>query len=432
MHGPHPTTRHRSPGHHCPLRPCRCDTAHSQCEHLATRASGACGQGVGNPSRPSKSSFLKAGEMKRGFLKAGKQETVIQLDGNISLNSESESEEEPAKAEDQILSKDEEVAKNEDESNEEGESESDEFSAQRECEQSANANLDKSKDTPVWYEPHCKRPSHIPPARTTIRRDDRIISAAALPSFSAPNCRSLGPKIKNFQDDMFMQDIDVALCSETWEKSNNKKYQKNIEEMLELNGLKMISNPRKYKRGGGVCIIANLTKVDIKALEVANPENVEAVFALVKPKITSEIKEIITFAFYSPPRSKKKAKLIDHLVTTIHTLLSRFPRAGVMGGGDRNCLNISPILAAIPRMQNIQQLPTLGGKILMFCSPPWHPSMPPLSLPPLCPATTQIKGSPATTACPSPIQSPGTPSGNSRSTLSAPLGRCLTLQNNVL
>ena len=108
--------------------------------------------------------------------------------------------------------------------------------------------------------------------------------------------------------------------------------------------------------------IADLTKVNIKALEVANPDNVEAVFALVKPKITSEseIKEIITFAFYSPPGSKKKAKLIDHLVTTIHTLLSRFPRAGVMGGGDRNCLNISPILAAIPRMQNIQQLPTMA------------------------------------------------------------------------
>ena len=108
--------------------------------------------------------------------------------------------------------------------------------------------------------------------------------------------------------------------------------------------------------------IADLTKVNIKALEVANPDNVEAVFALVKPKITSEseIKEIITFAFYSPPRSKKKAKLIDHLVTTIHTLLSRFPRAGVMGGGDQNCLNISPILAAIPRMQNIQQLPTMA------------------------------------------------------------------------
>ena len=126
----------------------------------------------------------------------------------------------------------------------------------------------------------------------------------------------------------------------------------------------MISNPRKYQRGGGVCIIADLTKVNIQAIDVPNPDNVEPFFALVKPKIQSDIKEVITFALYSPPRSRKKSKLIDHIVTTIHNLLSRYPRAGIMGGGDRNCLNISPILAAIPRMQNVQQLPTLKGKNL--------------------------------------------------------------------
>ena len=161
-----------------------------------------------------------------------------------------------------------------------------------------------------------------------------------------------------------MRNIEVALCSETWEKSANKEFQKKLENIVEMKGFKMISNPRKYQRGGGVCIIADLTKVNIQAIDVPNPDNVEAVFALVKPKIQSDIKEVITFAFYSPPRSRKKTKLIDHLVITIHNLLSRYPRAGIMGGGDRNCLNISPILAAIPRMQNVQQLPTLKGKNL--------------------------------------------------------------------
>ena len=235
------------------MRPCRCDTAHPQCEHIATRASGACGQGVGAPSLPSECSYQsqKAGELKRGFPKAGKQETIIQLDGNTSLSSESESEEETTKGEDQISSKYEDMAEKEDTEDESEEGESDEFSDQCEYEQSANSDV----VAPAWYEPNCKRPRNIPSVCTTIRRDNRIISAGALPSFSAPNCRSLGLKIKNFQEDMFLQDIDVALCSETWEKSNNKKYQKNIEEMLELNGLKMISNPRKYKRGGGVSII---------------------------------------------------------------------------------------------------------------------------------------------------------------------------------
>ena len=69
-----------------------------------------------------------------------------------------------------------------------------------------------------------------------------------------------------------MRSIDVALCSETWEKSSNKRFQKKVENLLEMKGLKMISNPRKYQRGGGVCIIADLTKVYIQAVEVSNPK----------------------------------------------------------------------------------------------------------------------------------------------------------------
>ena len=49
----------------------------------------------------------------------------------------------------------------------------------------------------------------------------------------------------------------------------------------------------------------------------------------------------------------------------MHSLLTTYPDAGIFGGGDRNCYNLGPILeAGIPRLQNIQQLPTLGAKKL--------------------------------------------------------------------
>ena len=111
--------------------------------------------------------------------------------------------------------------------------------------------------------------------------------------------------------------------------------------------------------------MADLTQVKIQALEIPNPHNLEIVWALVKPISPGPIKQIVTFAFYSPPRSRKKTKMTDHIVTTLHSLLTSYPEAGIMGGGDRNCYNIGPILAGgIPRLQNIQQLPTLGGKNL--------------------------------------------------------------------
>ena len=161
-----------------------------------------------------------------------------------------------------------------------------------------------------------------------------------------------------------MREVAVALCSETWEKENSKEFQIEMERLVEMEGMRMVSQPRKYKRGGGVCILADLSHVSIQPLEIPNPHNLEIVFALVKPKKAGPIKEIIVFAFYSPPRSRKKNKLIDHIVTTLHGLQTTFPRAGVMGGGDRNCLNIAPILAAVPRLLNIQPLPTHGGRNL--------------------------------------------------------------------
>ena len=202
------------------------------------------------------------------------------------------------------------------------------------------------------------------PVRRVVRRNSRLEAASTLPSFSAPNCRSLRPKLNSFVEDMKMREVGVALCSETWEKKDCKKYQKEVERLLELEGMKMVSEPRKYKRGGGVCILADLTKVAIQPIEIPNPNNLEIVFAIVRPHHAVAMKEIITFAFYSPPKSRKKSKLVDHIVTTLHSLMSSFPRAGVMGGGDRNCLDIRPILAAVPRLTNIQQLPTHSGRNL--------------------------------------------------------------------
>ena len=46
-----------------------------------------------------------------------------------------------------------------------------------------------------------------------------------------------------------------------------------------------------------------------------------------------------------------------------YTLMTTYPRAVVMGG-DRNYLNLAPLLAAVPRLLNIQPLPTHARKNL--------------------------------------------------------------------
>ena len=73
-----------------------------------------------------------------------------------------------------------------------------------------------------------------------------------------------------------------------------------------------------------------------------------------RPQVAmGKIKEIICAAFYSPPKSRKNSLLLDYLVSTTHYLLSKYPNAGVVIGGDKNNLNIAALLSGIPRLRQV-------------------------------------------------------------------------------
>ena len=226
-----------------------------------------------------------------------------------------------------------------------------------------------NNDPPAWYDEYI-RPGFIDPRqskgnRITIKRDNRLVVGESLPTISVSNMRSLIPKISNFRNDMIVREISVALLSEIWEKVNCKKTQFEVEKMLQLNGLKYISTPRTTKRGGGAAIVVNLEKFTLEKIQILIPHNLEVVWGLMRPKkTTSKIREIIVAAFYSPPRSRKNAKLLDHLMSTTHFLLSKYPNAGLVLGGDKNNLNISTLLTGIPRLKQIVTKFTHKNKVL--------------------------------------------------------------------
>ena len=210
---------------------------------------------------------------------------------------------------------------------------------------------------PAWYEEYVPRKTDSKESkdnRKTVRRDNRLVDSESLPIISVSNVRSLMPKINNFKNDMIDRDISVALLSEVWEKANCKKQQFEIEKMLQMNGLKYISTPRTTKRGGGAAIVVSLQNFSLEKIEIGNPDKLEVVWGLIRPRNTrAKIREIICAAFYSPPRSRKNPLLLDHLMSTTHFLLSKHPNAGLVLGGDKNNLNISTLLSGIPRLRQI-------------------------------------------------------------------------------
>ena len=223
---------------------------------------------------------------------------------------------------------------------------------------------------PPWYELYTVYTdrSEYRPIRKTIYRDNRLAKCVSLPTVSVANLRSLWPKINNVKNDILEREIGVALWSEVWEKKGKKKHINQVESMFQLEGLKYISTPRpSYKRGGGCAIVAYLPKFSLEKIDVTIPKSVEVVYGLLRPKnisTTTTIREIIAVAFYSPPKSRKKTALIDHILTTCHMLLTRYPNAGLMIGGDRNEMSISPLLVSFPKLHQIVTKNTCNGKVL--------------------------------------------------------------------
>ena len=177
----------------------------------------------------------------------------------------------------------------------------------------------------------------LPTVRKTIRRDNKILQAITLPRISCYNMRSLWAKLDNFAADMHNRNSSISFLTEIWQKSENKRHQFKIEELFEMKGLKYISTPRPgARRGGGAAIVVNTAQFSISKLNISHPNCLEIVWGLLKPlQVSGKITKIIVCCFYCPPKSTRKTMLIEHMTLTLQSLLTTFPKAGVLISGDK-------------------------------------------------------------------------------------------------
>ena len=96
-------------------------------------------------------------------------------------------------------------------------------------------------------------------------------------------------------------------------------------------------------------------------------------------------------SFYSPPHYKKNNQLLDHLISTTHFLLSKYPKAGVIIGGDKNDLKISSLLSCIPKLRQLVTQPTHKKKVLDIILTNMSPLYKvPVIVPPVPPDNPQV------------------------------------------
>ena len=132
-----------------------------------------------------------------------------------------------------------------------------------------------------------------------------------------------------------------------------------------MEDLKFLSTPGPPgKRGGGYGIVGDITKYTLDKIDVNNEHKLEICWGNLKDASICTIKEYVVAAFYCPPRSKKKEKLITHIIVNTHKLLTKFPNCGFFIGGDKNCLNLAPILRGLPKFRQVVVGNTHGEKCL--------------------------------------------------------------------
>ena len=200
-------------------------------------------------------------------------------------------------------------------------------------------------------------------------KPDKITAALSLPTVATYNLRSLFPKIGNLSTDMLERYVDVGFLTEIWENSANLEHQLEIEKLLEMKGLKYISTARPpNSKGvcyGGAAIVVNLQKFSVEKLSVHVPNNLEAVWGLLKPKNPSaKFKRIIICSFYSPPNKRRNTKMADHIVSTLQMLTTKYPECGIILGADHNYIDIKPILNCGLRLKQVVDKSTRQGAIL--------------------------------------------------------------------
>ena len=254
----------------------------------------------------------------------------------------------------------------------------------------------KTVSPPVWHEPYVQREERVP-TRKTVKRNSKLFQCLSLPIIAVSNLRSLLLKINNFKTDVLEREIGLSLLSEIWEVKGKKKHMSEITKMLEIEGLKYISTPRaSNKRGGGCAIVAHLPKFSLEKIDVSIPRSVEVVYGLLRPKQQSaQLREIIAVAFYSPPKSRKKTQLLDHIVATCQSLLTKYPQAGIVIGGDRNEMSISPLITGLPKLKQLVTKPTCNGKVLDVLLTNLHEFYSVPEVVPPVPADNPLQGKPS-------------------------------------
>ena len=121
--------------------------------------------------------------------------------------------------------------------------------------------------------------------------------------------------------------------------------------------------------GGGVAILYNEENFSFENADIAVPEGIEAVWAILTPKNKDGdiVKKILVGGIYIAPRSLFKQQTIEHIIESMFYVQSRYEsQVRFLIAGDFNKVNIENVLESNGALHQICNVPTRKDAILEF------------------------------------------------------------------
>ncbi|XP_071785286.1 uncharacterized protein [Asterias amurensis] len=152
--------------------------------------------------------------------------------------------------------------------------------------------------------------------------------------------------------------IDIAAVSKTWFPANIDTGH------FDIPGFNLYSRPRKHKRGGGVALYVRESIQTIHLQIINVPDELEVQWIWVRsPRLPRTVSGLLVAVLYHPPSSPYEDLIIEHLVTTLDTLQTKYPSSGIAILGDFNKLDTDTICRFTGLVQ-VVNAPTRGQVIL--------------------------------------------------------------------
>ena len=178
-------------------------------------------------------------------------------------------------------------------------------------------------------------------------------------TFANSNARSLIDKLDSVATVYSEFELDLFGITETWLK-NNKETTATLTELKSARGIEFIRKDRSGRRGGGVAISYDMSKVKLRREKVRGLETFEVVAA--SGKLIANGRPLLVVVTYLPPKltAARLTTFNEALADTLEEKMRALVNPLVIFMGDINRKNITPALEDFPLIKRLEAGPTRG------------------------------------------------------------------------